>query len=138
MTRAEGFTVQPFRREHLESLRPGPFDRRLMADPVIKDALSRAGPESVSIMRDERCLGMLMMGQEQDVGTVVLIGSDELRERHPVQLGVALAHGIKRVPELGIRTLRAGVDPSFAAAKRLLISLGFYRLPGTQSYVRFV
>ncbi len=120
------FELVPFRPAHLATLVPGQFDRRALAHPGFRDMLARA--QGLSAMAGGRCLGCLVLGIEGGTGTVILIGSEALRRTYGLQLGVLLVRGLANTADLGLRRLRAHVEPDFAVAVRLVARLGFRRL----------
>lgn len=117
------FQVEPFKPEHLQTLEPGEHDKAALLDAGILELTSWA--EGLSAIKDGRCLGCLFVGIEKGVGTVILIGSDELRERHGAQLGVMLIRGMNNARKLGVSVLQGKIEPEFTTAREFARRLGF-------------
>ena len=120
----------PFEVSHLQSFRPGRFDREAMQAIAtqgggIGPAAERYSGHAASMVIDARVLAIAGAAELDGVVTAWALASDEARERYPVFLHRSLRQGLKWLDDMKANSIEVYVANGFERGHKWVQRFGF-------------
>ena len=115
----------PVEVSHLQSFRPGRFDREAMQGLDLDILAPPYEGHAVSMVLDGRTLAIAGAAELDGVVTAWVLASDEARERYPVFLHRSLRQGLKWVDGMDADRLEVAVADGFERGHKWVLRFGF-------------